>query len=238
VTVIYNDKEKEAILSTFHNDPVQGGHTGITKTLAKVKRYYYWKDMTRYITKYIRKCLKCKKSKVTIHTKTPMTITDIPINAFDRAIVVTIGPLPKSDNGNEYAVTLICDLTKYLVAIPIANKSANTDAKAIFESFMLRYGPIKTFISDMGTKYKNSIINELCKYLKIKNITSTAHHHQTVGTVERSHRTFKEYIRSYISIDKNGWDVWLKYFVYCFNTTPSMAHDYCLYELVFGETSN
>jgi len=84
-----------------------------------------------------------------------MTITDIPINAFDRVIIDTIGPLPKLDNGNEYAVTLICDLTKYLVAIPIANKSASTVAKAIFESFILRYGPIKTFTSDMGTEYKN-----------------------------------------------------------------------------------
>jgi len=46
---------------------------------------------------------------VTIHTKTPITITDIPINAFDRVIVDTIGPLPKSDNSNEYAATLICD---------------------------------------------------------------------------------------------------------------------------------
>jgi len=43
--------------------------------------------------------------------------------AFDRVIVDTIGPLPKSEqmNKNEYAVTLICDLTKYLVAIPIQN---------------------------------------------------------------------------------------------------------------------
>jgi len=28
VTVIKNIKEKEAILSTFHDDPIQGGHTG------------------------------------------------------------------------------------------------------------------------------------------------------------------------------------------------------------------
>jgi len=103
-----------------------------------------------------------------------MTITDIPINAFDRVIVDTIGPLPKSDNGNEYAITLTCDLTKYLVAIPIANKSANTVAKAIFESFILRFGPMKSFISGMGAEYKNSIIKDLCIYLKIKNITSTA----------------------------------------------------------------
>jgi len=155
VTVIYNDKEKEAMHSTFHNDPVQKGHTGITKTLAKLKRYYYWKGMTRYITKYIRNTY-----------KTPMTMTDIPINAFDRVIVDTTGSLPKSDNGNEYAATLICDLTKYLVDIPIANKSAN--------------GPMKTFISDMETEYTNSILNDLCKYIQIKNITSTAHHHKTV----------------------------------------------------------
>jgi len=75
-----------------------------------------------------------------------MTITGIPINAFNRVIVDTIGPLPKSDNGNEHSVTVICDLTKYLFAIPIANKSANTVSKAILESFILRYGPMKTFV--------------------------------------------------------------------------------------------
>jgi len=56
--------------------------------------------------------------------------------------------------------------------------------------------------------------------------------------VERSQRTFNEFIRTHISTDKMDWDVWLKYFVYCFNTTPSMAHDYCPYELVLGRTSN
>ena len=97
---------------------------------------------------------------------------------------------------------------------------------------------MKTFITDMGTEFKNSTINDLCKYLKIDNLTSTAHHHQTVGTIERSHRTFNEYIRSYISIDKTDWDVWLTYFVYCFNTTPSIAHNYCPHELVYGKQSN
>jgi len=54
-----------------------------------------------------------------------------------------------------------------IVVIPVPNKSANTVAKAIFESFILKYGPIKTFITDMGTEYKNSIINNWCKYLKV-----------------------------------------------------------------------
>jgi len=64
-------------------------------------------------------------------------------------------------------------------------------------------------------------------------MTPTAHHHQTVGTVDRSHRTFNEYIRFILFIY-----AWLQYFLFCFNTTPSMAHTYCPYELVFGKTNN
>jgi len=55
VALIEKQDEKEAILSKFHDDPIQGGHTGITKTLAKVKRHYFWKGMTRDITEYIQK---------------------------------------------------------------------------------------------------------------------------------------------------------------------------------------
>jgi len=164
-------------------------------------------------------------SKTTRHTKTPPPET--PEMVFDKVIVDTIGPLPKSDQGNEYAVTLICDLSKYVVAIPVPNKNSKTVAKTIFEEFFLKYGPIKTFITDMGTEYKNSLIEHPCKNLNIKHITSTAHHHQTAGIVERSQRTFNKFIRTHISTGKTDWDVWLKYFVYCFNTTPSMAHDYC-----------
>ena len=191
--------------------------------------------MTKTVTKYVKPCEKCQKSKTIKHTKIPLQITDTPHKVFENVLVDTIGPLPKTENGNEYAITLICDLTKYLVSIPVPNKSANTTAKAIFESFVLQYGPMKNLITDMGTKYKNALINDLCKYMKTKHVTSTDHHHETMGTMERSHRTFNEYIRSQISCNKDDWDIWIKYFTYCFNTTPSIVHGYCPYELVFGK---
>lgn len=233
-----NDKTIQNIMKRYHDDPQEGGHCGISRTLRKIKRYYYWKNMTKHVTKYVKSCLNCQTAKTTKHIKAPMIITPTPPRAFDTVIVDTIGPLPKSEHGNEYAVTLICDLTKYLVAIPICDKSAKTIARAIFENFILTYGPMKTFISDMGTEYKNTILTELCNLLKIEKLTSTAYHHQTLGTVERSHRTFNEYVRSYISVDKSDWDEWLKYFTYCYNTTPSTVHNYCPYELVFSKHPN
>lgn len=97
---------------------------------------------------------------------------------------------------------------------------------------------MKTFISDMGTEYTNETLQEICKFLKIEKNNSTAYHHQTLGTIKRSHRTFNEYVRFYITVDKLDWDEWLKYFTYCFNTTSSTTHNYCPYEPVFSNLPN
>lgn len=227
--------EKEQILKQYHNCPIQGGHTGITRMFAKIKQKYFWPKMKKEISQYVKNCKDCQLSKIGIKTKEPFIITPTPIKAFDIVVIDTIGPLPRSEYNNEYAVTIICDLTKYLVAIPIENKSAKTVAKAIMEEFILIYGPMSKILTDMGTEYMNQVLQELCTLMKIEKLNSTPYHHETLGTVERSHRTLNEYLRTYISSDKSDWDIWSKFFVYCYNTTPSTTHGYCPFELVFGK---
>lgn len=69
----------------------------------------------------------------------------------------------KSQNENKYALTMLCELTKYLIVAPIPNKEANTVAKALFENLILRHGPIRILVSDQGSEYVNFVIKELCK---------------------------------------------------------------------------
>lgn len=234
--IITDPNEKTEILTKFHNDPNLGGHSGINRLLTKIRKYYTWKNITYDVRKFVNNCEQCKLNKSGKKSKEPMVITQTPQKPFDRIQIDTIGPLPRSILGNEYAVTIMCELTKYLIAIPVTNKSAETVAKAIVDNCILIYGSIKEILTDLGTEYKNKIFAEVCKLLNINQINSTPYHHQTLGMVERSHRTFNEYIRSYISPDKSDWDEWLTYFVYCYNTTPSSVHGYAPFELVFGKT--
>lgn len=179
-TTITNDDEKTQIMTKYHKDELYGGHCSIKKLIAKITPHYFWKRMSRDIRKYVKECKQCKLAKPIPKNKEPMKITNTPQKPFDVVQVDTVGPLPKTVNGYVYIVTIICELTKYLVNIPVCNKSAKEVAKAIFEQFILKYGPMKTILTDEGTEYKNEIVAELCALLKIEQRFSTAHHHQTV----------------------------------------------------------
>lgn len=90
--------------------------------------------------------------------------------------------------------------------------------------------------TDMGTEYRKEIVEEICKILNIEQKFSTAYHHETVGTVERNHRTFNEYIRAYIDNNIEEWDTYLEYFEFCYNISKSESNGnkYSPFELVFG----
>ena len=144
---IDNDEEKKNLIQKFHCDEIYGGHFGLKKTYAKLKEHFYWRDMSRDIAKFVRNCHICKLAKPGQKIKEELEITETPCKPFDIVQIDTIGPIMKSNNGNQYAITIIDELSKWLVIIPIENKSAKEIAKAIFEKFVLIYGPMRLILS-------------------------------------------------------------------------------------------
>lgn len=69
--------------------------------------------------------------------------------------------------------------------------------------------------------------------LNIKHNFSTAYHHETLGSIERNHRSLNKYLRSYLKDD--NWDIYLKYFSFSYNIsyTASNNYSYTPFELVF-----
>lgn len=117
------------------------------------------------------------------------------------------------------------------------NKEAVTIAKALVDNVILVYGSFKTIKSDLGTEFINQIFQNICKYLRINHITSTAFHHETLGSIERSHRVLNEYLLCFT--DNNfEWYEWIKYFVFSYNITPNVDTGYTPFELIFGKLAS
>lgn len=233
-----NDKhEINELMKEYHENVLYGGHFGQKKLLAKLRERFYWKNMSKSIANFVRNCEKCKLNKIQSKTREEMKITPTPNRPFNTIIVDTIGPLKQTEKHNVYAVSIICDLSKYLIMVPIPDKTAKNIAKAIFEKVFLIYGPVLEIRTDRGTEYKNKLIGEICKTLNIDHKLSTAYHHETLGAIERNHRTLNEYIRIYAN-NIEEWDEYVQYFTYCYNVAKHAAFDnkYSPYELIFGKT--
>lgn len=99
---------------------------------------------------------------------------------------------------------------------------------------------MKHIQTDAGTEYKNALLAELCTLLKVDQKFATAYHHQTMGSVERNHRLFNEYIRIYLEGYMSDWDTYLGYFTFAYNIQKSSVfrEKYSPYELVFSKRPN
>ena len=228
---ILNKEEMLGIILENHTTPI-GGHSGVKRTICRIKQRFVWKNMNRMVKEFIGKCELCKKNKIIKHTKEKMQITETPGNSFEVVVVDTVGPL-KISNDYRYILTLQCELTKYIEAIPLKNKEAITVAKAMVEKFVLKYGIFKTLKTDMGTEFLNEIMKNICELLKINQVNSTPYHHETLGSIERNHRVLNEYLINFTT--NFEWDEWLPYFVFSYNTTPHTDTQYTPFELIFGK---
>ena len=70
-------------------------------------------------------------------------------------------PHRRSAKGNQYLLTGICCFTKYLITVPIRDKSALTVANALLKHVYLIYGAVELQIHDQGPEFVNSVLSHL-----------------------------------------------------------------------------
>ena len=79
-----------------------------------------------------------------------------------------IGPYNTISQGNSYALTVVCNLTGYLMTTPIPDEKTITVVIHLFSKIMLKFGLPRTLHSDNGTELKSKPIEHLTQQLGIK----------------------------------------------------------------------
>jgi hypothetical protein len=162
-----------------------------------------------------------------------MEITTTANYSFEK-IYLDLVTLPESFNEFKYILTVQCELTKYVMTEQLKSKEANEVARKLCENVFLKYGIPKEIATDQGTEFLNNVMSEVCKLLHIKQLSSVAYHHESIGALERSHKVLGAYLRSYLNNHKLDWDLWLPYYTFAYNTKVHEATNYTPFELVFG----
>ena len=96
-----------------------------------------------------------------------------------------MGPLPTTAAGNAYIICFVDQLTRYLEAVPLKNRTAQGVAVAFVKEVCLRYGVPEELLSDQEKAFKSELFLHSAKLMGTKKIFSAAYHPQTNGVVER-----------------------------------------------------
>ena len=106
--------------------------------------------MKKEIRRFVNGCAICKRNKTPLRPKCGFTgeygFTDEP---FAYLHTDHIGPIsPPSGDGHSYILTVIDRATNYVLAIPVADVTAETTAKMIWEHVLCKTGVPTRIISD------------------------------------------------------------------------------------------
>ena len=124
--------------------------------------------------------------------------------------------------------------TKYVLVYVTPNQTAKTFAKFLYAGYISIFGAPARLLSDRGTGFTSSIIQELCEILGIQQLWTMPYHPQTNGLVERSHQTIMHMIGNLGEDKKADWPSHLAEIVHAYNATQSTVTGYSPHYLMFG----
>ena len=117
---------------------------------------------------------------------------------MQRVAVDTIGPLPVDSVGNTYIIVLTCCFSRYTLLVAAKDALAKSAAKAILQWVAL-FGVMAQLLSDMGTQYVNSVIDELTEMMGVEKLDTMPGIHEENSIVERRNKEVNRHLRAIVN---------------------------------------
>ena len=137
------------------------GHFGIRRTAALLLGKYWWHGMQADVRSVINRCQFCSRVRAYFSDKQEQ-LQSIPISSMGfRWHVDLAGPLPHSKRGSRYIMVCIEAFSKYLVAVPIPDKTPEAVAFAFLQHVLSRFAAPGQVISDNGTEFTQGAFHQL-----------------------------------------------------------------------------
>lgn len=158
-----NKELKEQIMQEFHASKI-GGHEGVTKSVSRICKQFYWPKMQQDIRDFVRQCTICQQAKV--EQALPAGLLQplpIPQRIWEDIAMDFITNLPPS-RGYATIFVVVDRLSKFAHFIPLkATFNNKSVADAFISNFVKMHGFPKTIVSNRDRIFISSFWQQLLK---------------------------------------------------------------------------
>ena len=180
----------QATLDLCHRDV---GHQGRDTTYSLLQERFWWLKIRTQMMMALQNGEKCKiyekkdpKAPLcTIATTEPMDLVHVDLVRMEVTIETKEKPVVQK------ILVVTNHFSRFIQAYKVKDKRAITIAKCLYDNYFRHYSFPWRLLSDQGTEFCNTVLNEMCIYLNIEKLCTSPIHPQTNGAVEHVHQTLE-----------------------------------------------
>lgn len=222
------------VFSFFHSSPV-GGHLGIMKTIAKIRRHYIWKGMDRDIAGRVRACHLCSLSKPAQNTRLGLLASELAERTMEKVFIDYVGKFPRSKSGNTMLLVCVDAFSKFVWLLPLRQATSKSTIKVLQTSLFQHFGVPSTIVSDNGSQFTSHEFRSMCFSHGIKHVTTSPYYPQP-SHAERFNRNLRSALIAFHATHQDTWDQNLKWLQLAFNSAQHESHKAVPFEVMFGRS--
>jgi hypothetical protein len=178
--VVDNDADRRRIFETCHQEV---GHRGREATYIRVTRHYYWKGMYAKVADWVRECPDCQQHDAKRYEEAAGWTHPSPHPTAKWHLDIQY--MPSGQRGKKcYLLEARDDLTGYLEAEIVPDKSAKCVRRFLEIDIFLRWGLPLCVVVDGGSEFKGEV-TEILKMLGVQRVTISPHNSRANGINEQ-----------------------------------------------------
>ena len=227
----YTRKFENTVFHMYH-DSLLGSHFGPLNTYYTIKDKYFTHNMFEKLDRYISSCEACQQQKFKkgksryLHPRIPLSYNPMAYLSAD------IKYMPKGIYGCEFLLIAVCEVTGFVIAIPLIKQDAASIAHVFLDRIVLIFGPPKTLITDEDCALSFKVMHYILDTLKIQVKCISPYNHGSHKT-EQYIQTINNLIARHLWDKGKEWPLFVTSSCYAMNTLVSSVTGFTPYELVF-----
>ena len=216
----------------MYHDSLLGAHYGPLNTYYTIKDKYHIHNLLDKLNKYVTSCEECQKQKSKkrptryFHLRIPLDYNPMSYISAD------IKYMPKGIYNYEFLLVIVCEITGFVLAIPLIKHDAVTIAHALLEKVIFLFGPPQTLIIDEDRALSAKVMHYILDALKVNVKLVSPSNHGSLKT-ERYIQTINNLITRQLTGKGREWPLYVTSTCYAMNTFVSPTTGFSPYELVF-----
>ena len=166
-------------------------------------------------------------------------LTDLTLatDSWETVGIDLVGPLPVTDDGYRWLLTIVDQFSRWPMAIPLRGKTSSEIAKALHDHLITQHGPPTTILSDRGRELISKAMQHLCKFWGVRKVATGGYNPTGNAFCERFHR----YLNSAITTLKPGsaespeWDRLVPAVLFSYRCSINDATGFSPYYMLYGK---